>query len=249
MSIPDELTQPVELDVSDAIDLLCNGDLTVEGRLMDASNATLYCAITANGVTAACVYKPVAGERPLWDFPDGSLAQREVAAYEVSATIGWEIVPPTIYRDGPAGPGMVQLWIAEDAATELMPLIRRRDVDALRRIAVYDAVINNADRKGGHLLPIQSGHVYGVDHGVSFHVEDKLRTVLWQWAGARLTDDALDMLGALRAQLEGQLCERLGELLTRRELRRTIRRVEDLLSTGRHPRPGEDWPAVPWPPI
>jgi uncharacterized repeat protein (TIGR03843 family) len=216
---------------------------------MDASNATLYCAIAANGVAAACVYKPVAGERPLWDFPDGSLAQREVAAYEVSAAIGWDIVPPTIYRDGPAGPGMVQLWIAEDAATELMPLIRRRDVDALRRIAVYDAVINNADRKGGHLLPVPSGHVYGVDHGVSFHVEDKLRTVLWQWAGARLTEDALDMLGALRAQLEGQLCERLGELLTRRELRRTVRRVEDLLSTGRHPRPGEDWPAVPWPPI
>jgi uncharacterized repeat protein (TIGR03843 family) len=249
MSIPDELTQPVELEVSDAIDLLCNGELTVEGRLMDASNATLYCAIAANGVAAACVYKPVAGERPLWDFPDGSLAQREVAAYEVSATTGWDIVPPTIYRDGPAGPGMVQLWIAEDAATELMPLIRRRDVAALRRIAVYDAVINNADRKGGHLLPIPSGHVYGVDHGVSFHVEDKLRTVLWQWAGARLTEDALDMLGALRAQLEGPLCERLGELLTRRELRQTIRRVEDLLSTGRHPRPGEDWPAVPWPPI
>ncbi|MDP9093934.1 MAG: SCO1664 family protein [Actinomycetota bacterium] len=249
MSIPDELTQPVELEVEDAIDLLCHGELTVEGRLMDASNATLYCAITASGVTAACVYKPVAGERPLWDFPDGSLAQREVAAYEVSAAIGWDIVPPTIYRDGPAGPGMVQLWIAEDDATDLMPLIRRRDVAALRRIAVYDAVINNADRKGGHLLPIPSGHVYGVDHGVSFHVEDKLRTVLWQWAGARLTEEALDTLSGLRAQLEGQLCARLGELLTRREVRATVRRVEDLLSGGRHPRPGEDWPAVPWPPI
>ncbi len=246
---PDELTQPVELDVDDALELLGNGELSVEGRLVDASNATFYCAVTAAGVTAACVYKPVAGERPLWDFPDGTLAEREVAAYEMSAATGWHIVPPTIYRDGPLGPGMVQLWIAEDDTTDLVRLIRRRDVDALRRVAVFDAAVNNADRKGGHLLPTPAGHVYGIDHGVCFHTEDKLRTVLWQWAGKPLNDEAVDTLSMLRAQLEGPLRERLSRLLTTREVRRAVRRVDDLLAAGRHPHPNDDWPAVPWPPM
>jgi uncharacterized repeat protein (TIGR03843 family) len=249
MSAPDELTQPVALDVDDALTLLRNGELSIEGRLVDASNATLYCAITDAGMSAACVYKPVAGERPLWDFPDGTLAEREVAAFEVSSATGWDIVPPTIYRDGPLGPGMVQLWIGEDEGTDVVSLLRRRDVEALRRIAVFDAVINNADRKGGHLLPTPSGHMYGVDHGVTFHVEDKLRTILWQWAGKPLTDEAIDTLSGLRAQLEGALCDRLGELLTVREVRRTVRRIDALLSTARHPQPSEDWPAVPWPPM
>jgi uncharacterized repeat protein (TIGR03843 family) len=249
MSVPNELTQPVALDVDDALTLLHNGELSIEGRLVDASNATLYCAITDAGVSAACVYKPVAGERPLWDFPEGTLAEREVAAFEISSASGWDIVPPTIYRDGPLGPGMVQLWIAEDESTDVVTLLRRRDIDALRRIAVFDAVINNADRKGGHLLPTPAGHVYGVDHGVTFHVEDKLRTILWQWAGKRLTDEAIDTLSGLRAQLEGALCDRLGELLTVREVRRTVRRIDALLSTARHPQPSEDWPAVPWPPM
>jgi uncharacterized repeat protein (TIGR03843 family) len=247
--IPDGLTPPVELDVDDALTLLRAGELSVEGRLVDASNATLYCAMTCDGVTAACVYKPVAGERPLWDFPDGSLAEREVAAYEVSAASGWAIVPPTVYRDGPLGPGMVQLWIGEDATTDLVRLIRGRDGQQVRRIAVFDAVINNADRKGGHLLPTVTGHVYGVDHGVTFHVEDKLRTVLWQWAGNRLPSDIVTDLESLRAQLDVALGERLHELLTTREVRRTIRRLDRLLSTGRHPEPSDDWPAVPWPPM
>jgi uncharacterized repeat protein (TIGR03843 family) len=247
--IPDGLTPPVELEVDDALTLLSAGELSVEGRLIDASNATLYCAISSDGVTAACVYKPVAGERPLWDFPDGSLAQREVAAYALSQATGWAIVPPTVYRDGPLGPGMVQLWIAEDETVDVVSLIRRRDTLALRRIAVFDAVINNADRKGGHLLPTGDGHVYGVDHGVSFHVEDKLRTVLWQWAGNRLPREIVADLEALRAQFEVDLGERLHELLSTREVRRAIRRVDRLLATGRHPEPSGDWPPVPWPPM
>jgi uncharacterized repeat protein (TIGR03843 family) len=128
-------------------------------------------------------------------------------------------------------------------------MIRRADVPALRRVAIFDAVINNADRKGGHLLPTASGRVYGVDHGVSFHVEDKLRTVLWQWAGKRLPDDAVDTLRALRRDLDGPLGERLGALLTQRELRRTRARVDRLLARGRHPEPGDEWPAIPWPPM
>ncbi len=247
--IPAGLTPPVELDLDDALALLRGGELSVEGRLVDASNATLYCAMTCDGVTAACVYKPVAGERPLWDFPDGTLAEREVAAYEVSTALGWSIVPPTVYRDGPLGPGMVQLWIGLDDSADVVGMIRSRGGHLLRRIAVYDAVVNNADRKGGHLLPTVGGHVYGVDHGVTFHVEDKLRTVLWQWAGNRLPAEIVADLDSLRAQLDLTLGERLHELLTTREVRRTVRRVERLLATGRHPEPSDEWPPVPWPPM
>jgi hypothetical protein len=246
---PEELTPPVELPVRDALALLERGEMSIEGRLVEASNATLYCAVTVDGLSAACVYKPVAGERPLWDFPDGTLAERELAAHAVSAASGWDIVPPTVYRVGPAGPGMVQLWIAEDPSADVVAMIRRRDRPELRRIAVFDAVINNADRKGGHLLPTPTGHVYGVDHGVCFHVEDKLRTVLWQWAGRSLTDDTQDVLRALRRDLDGRLGAQLCELLTTAEVRRTRARVDRLLSTRRHPEPGDGWPAVPWPPM
>jgi uncharacterized repeat protein (TIGR03843 family) len=254
---PDELTPPLALAVDggpglsqeDALALLADGELTIEGRVVDASNATFYCAVTGEGRSAACVYKPIAGERPLWDFPDGTLAEREVAAYEVAVAMGWPVVPPTILRDGPAGPGMVQLWIDTDESIDIARFMRRRDVERLRQIAVLDAVINNADRKGGHLLPTAAGHVFGVDHGVSFHVEDKLRTVLWQWAGARLPKDACAVLRRLRCELDERLGERLGELLTRREVARTRSRVDRLLATGRHPEPSGDWPPVPWPPI
>jgi uncharacterized repeat protein (TIGR03843 family) len=246
---PDELTPPVDLPVADALDLLTRGEMSIEGRLLDASNATLYCAVTVDGVSAACVYKPVVGERPLWDFPDGTLAEREVAAYRVSAASGWAIVPPTVYRVGPAGPGMVQLWIATDDDVDIVSMIRRRDRPELRRIAVFDAVINNADRKGGHLLPTSGGHLYGVDHGVTFHAEDKLRTVLWQWAGRALPDDVQDVLRTLRRDLDGRLGADLAELVTATEVRRTRARVDKLLSTRRHPRPSTEWPAVPWPPI
>ena len=246
---PDELTPPVELAVTDALALLERGELSIEGRLVDASNATLYCGVSADGVSAACVYKPVAGERPLWDFPDGTLAEREVAAFAVSAASGWDVVPPTVYRVGPAGPGMVQLWIEADERADLVRLIRGRGSEEVRRVAVFDAVINNADRKGGHLLPTAAGHVYGVDHGVSFHIEDKLRTVLWQWAGRTLPDEVQDVLRRLRRALDGSLGERLSDLLTTAEVRRTRARVDRLLSTRRHPEPSDEWPAVPWPPM
>jgi uncharacterized repeat protein (TIGR03843 family) len=254
---PEELTPPLALSVDggpgisleDALALLRDGDLAIEGRVMDASNATFYCSVSCDGRAAACVYKPIAGERPLWDFPDGTLAEREVAAYEVSAATGWLVVPPTVYRDGPAGPGMVQLWVDTDESIDIGRFMRRRDVERLREIAVFDAVINNADRKGGHLLPTSDGHVYGVDHGVSFNVEDKLRTVLWQWAGARLPAPMREVLTRVRTELDGPLGERLGELLTRREVWRTKSRVDRLLASGRHPEPTGDWPPVPWPPI
>ncbi|WP_433238410.1 SCO1664 family protein [Streptosporangium sp. CA-135522] len=237
------------LDEETALRLLRDGRLEVAGRLVEASNMTLYCSIRLGRLAAACVYKPVRGERPLWDFPDGTLAAREVAAFEVSAATGWRIVPPTVYRDGPFGPGMCQLWIDTDPEVDLMALIRSRQ-PPLRRMAVFDAVVNNADRKGGHLLPLTDGHIHGVDHGVSFSAEDKLRTVLWQWRGKPLSREAMNVLARLERDLEqGRLGRRLRELLTLSEVEATWSRVRRLLDTGLHPLPSQDWPAIPWPPI
>jgi len=239
---------PTTFDLAASLDLLRDGELVVEGRLVDASNVTLYCSVSTDGHTAACVYKPVAGERPLWDFPEGTLAYREVAAYAVSAAIGWQVAPPTVLREGPFGPGMVQLWIDVEEMVDLS-VLARSDHPALRRMAVFDAVVNNADRKGGHLLPVPGGHVYGVDHGVCFSVEDKLRTLLWRWRGTPLTAEALAALRQLREGLAGELGGLLRELLAPAEVRATVRRVDRLLATGCHPQPSEDWPAIPWPPF
>ncbi|GAB2616705.1 SCO1664 family protein [Streptomyces capparidis] len=258
----------------DATGLLEHGTLTVRGRVGDASNAVLYCEVERDGRRAACVYKPVRGERPLWDFPDGTLAEREVAAHLVSEATGWGLVPPTVLRDGPYGRGMCQLWIEAAPQVPLLAvqepgepgegwravsdvrledgrpaLLVHADDPALRRLAVLDAVINNADRKGGHLLPTAEGRLYGIDHGVTFHAENKLRTLLWGWAGEPLPEDAVRVLEKLRGQLAGGLGERLGELLTAREVEALRERVAALLATGRHPEPGGDWPSVPWPPI
>jgi hypothetical protein len=244
-----EVTQAEPLfDTEDVLRLLRDGELGIEGRLIDASNATLYCSVSLGEQSATCVYKPIAGERPLWDFPDGTLAAREVAAYLVSVETGWDVVPPTVMRDGPYGPGMAQLWIDVDETVDLSALVRST-IEPLRRMAVFDAVINNADRKGGHLLPVPGGHVYGVDHGVCFSADDKLRTLLWAWRGKKLTTEAMGVLTHLRNALEGDLGCALGELLTRTEIAQTRRRVERLLATGRHPMPGGDWPPMPWPPF
>ncbi|MFC7868926.1 SCO1664 family protein [Streptomyces murinus] len=257
-----------------AAELLARGELTVRGRIRDASNAALFCTVAHDGREADCVYKPVAGERPLWDFPDGTLAAREVAAYEVSEATGWGLVPPTVLRDGPYGEGMCQLWIEVSPEPELLALVDgeepepgwkaiglaevgegrtallvHADDERLRRLAVLDAVINNADRKGGHLLPTADGRLYGIDHGVTFNAEDKLRTLLWGWAGEPLTAEAVGVLKGLRDALDGALGERLGPLITTAELDATRARVAALLASGLHPEPGGDWPAIPWPPV
>ncbi|MDC0767831.1 SCO1664 family protein [Streptomyces sp. HD] len=259
-----------------SVDLLAEGELTVRGRIREASNAALFCTVAYEGQEASCVYKPVAGERPLWDFPDGTLAEREVAAYEVSEATGWGLVPPTVLRDGPHGEGMVQLWIEATPDAELLALVDgeepgpgwkaigfaevgegktallvHADDERLRRLAVLDAVINNADRKGGHLLPTEAGRLYGIDHGVTFNAENKLRTLLWGWAGEPLTAEAVDVLKELQTALgtSGALAERLGGLITAVELDATRARVDALLESGRHPQPSGEWPAIPWPPV
>ncbi|MFE9554783.1 SCO1664 family protein [Streptomyces sp. NPDC006692] len=268
------------LTAAEQLTLLTKGELTVLGRIREASNAVLYCTVAYGDESVECVYKPVAGERPLWDFPDGTLAQREVAAYEVSLVTGWDLVPPTVLRDGPHGEGMVQLWIdpVEPAEQEagLLALVEgeepgegwkaigfaevdegrtallvHADDERLRRLAVLDAVINNGDRKGGHLLPAPGGRLYGIDHGVTFNAADKLRTLLWGWAGEPLTAEAVGALKGLAEALRpGEpLAVRLGGLITSVELDAVRSRVDALLATGVHPSPSGEWPAIPWPPV
>ena len=235
-------------DDAEARALLLDGEIDLEGRMLDASNITLVGYIRTDELEAECVYKPVAGERPLWDFPDGTLAGREVSAALVSEATGWQVVPPTVLRDGPFGPGMVQLWVDGDPDVDL-PAFVRSDDPGLRHMAVFDAVVNNADRKGGHIIPTSDGHVYGVDHGICFSVDPKLRTLLWRWAGQPLPAEALEVLEKLTGDLLGDLGDQLHEHLTRREVRRTQQRVAELLRSGRYPQPSGDWPALPWPPF
>jgi uncharacterized repeat protein (TIGR03843 family) len=249
---------------------LLDGELELHGRIMPASNATFVGEI--EGVQV--VYKPVAGERPLWDFPDGTLAHREVAAYLVSEQTGWDVVPHTFLRDGPHGLGMVQEWREPDPDQAAVTIVGEGEVpdgfrhvfdgvdqhDApislvhedsapLRRMAVLDVVVNNADRKGGHVLEMPDGHRHGVDHGVAFHHEHKLRTVLWGWAGEPLQADELAGVRRVLDALGGDLGSELGFLLDGRELDSLAGRCRRLLADERFPLPRGDWPAIPWPPF
>jgi hypothetical protein len=235
-------------DRTAALELLARGSLELAGRLTDASNATFLCRVRLDGLEARCVYKPRRGERPLDDFPDGTLAQRERAAFLLSEAFGWYLVPPTVLRDGPLGPGMVQLWMEADPAADVVEMILAPD-PRLRRVAVFDVVANNADRKGGHLLPTPEGHIYAVDHGVCFSPVPKLRTVLWGWRGEPLDDDEVAGVERVVAALAGQLAVRLGELLSPAEVGATERRARGLLHTRCFPRPDPGRPALPWPPF
>jgi uncharacterized repeat protein (TIGR03843 family) len=255
-----------------AIELIRHGRIEIEGRLVDASNATLFCSISHDGETAHCVYKPINGERALWDFPDGTLAGREVAAYLVSEASGLCLIPPTVLRPGPFGPGMVQLWIDTKEGDDLVDVLAPADVPegwrsilrahdrfgdpavlahadhpSVRLLAALDVVINNADRKGGHVLHATDGDVYGVDHGICLHSDNKLRTVLWGFLGERLPDEAVEALSRLSSELAGDLGEDLHEHLTRREVRTLRERTECLLADPAYPEPNPDGRPIPWP--
>ena len=248
---------------------LVTAELTLTGRLTTASNATFLGSIG----DAAVVYKPIAGEQPLWDFPDGCLAHREVAAYLVSEVLGWNIVPRTWLRDGQFGEGMVQLWQETDpeqAPVDLVPAddvpdsgwkevlqgsddagrivsLIHEDTAALRRMAVFDIMVNNADRKGDHVLPMPGGHRYGVDHGLTFHQDHKLRTVLWGWIGEALSAEELEGIDRVLAGLDGELGTQLAELLTAEEIEAFAARCARLRTAGEFPAPSGTMPAVPWP--
>ncbi len=277
-------------------EVLARGRIEITGRLVDASNATLFGTVSADGVDLRCVYKPVRGERPLWDFPDGTLAGREVGSYLVSEAADLRVVPPTLLRDGPFGPGMVQAWVSSGDESALsdpdhddldgeiteeqvtitslslvelcepgdvpdgwLPVLRARDgmgdpvvlVHAdhpqLRAMALFDVVVNNADRKGGHVLVGGDQRVYGVDHGLTLHTENKLRTVLWGWTGDEIGGALLESLRTLRRKLAGELAATLGEHLTRREIAALCSRVDGLLHSRSFPEPSGYGPAIPWP--
>jgi hypothetical protein len=244
------------LDRASTLDVLRDGEIEIVGRILGSSNNALFVTVTLPCPDPGepprvleAIHKPTVGERPLDDFPDGSLTRREVAAYLVSEASGWEVVPPTILRDGPFGEGMLQAFIEPDPAVDVIAWINDDD-SRLRRMAAFDAAVNNTDRKGGHILPVDGGrHVYGVDHGVCFSVTPKLRTVLWGWRGQRLLTDELAGLGRIREGLQGDLGADLRSLLSRAEVRATVRRVDDLLERGVFPLPSPTWPAIPWPPI
>jgi uncharacterized repeat protein (TIGR03843 family) len=230
----------------DNLMILTHGELHVTGRLVDASNATLYATATLEDRELVCIYKPIAGERPLWDFADGCLAHREYAAYLVSDYLGFDLVPLTILRDGPYGLGMVQQWVDIDESIDLAKFFAT-DHPQLRSMALFDAIINNTDRKIGHLLPLDEKSLFGCDHGVTFHTDDKLRTVLWQWADEPFTPEEIALLEKAQIYLAGELGQLLSPLLTVQEIQETTRRVAELLSSGTFPLPNPDWPAVPWP--
>ncbi len=263
------------LDDYEVETILSQGSLELEGRLLSASNASFLGEVTLDATSLKCVYKPVRGERPLWDFPDGTLAGRERAARLVSQAGGWSVVPPTVLRDdGHFGPGMCQRWVEVDPDITLVDvvgeafeepgwlpvlesedhvgnavLLIHRDDARLRDMAVLDVVINNADRKGGHVLPESQERLWGCDHGVSFHEEPKLRTVLWGWGGDELSEADGDNLRRLLATLDSGLDAELRELLSGVEVSAMRKRATRLLRAGRMPMPRGSWPAIPWPPF
>lgn len=248
---------------------LLTAELTLTGRITTASNATFLGSIGG----AAVIYKPIAGERPLWDFPDGALAHREMAAYLVSEALGWNVVPRTWLRGGPLGEGMVQLWQETDTAQDAVDLVAADDVPeigwkqvlegrnendlvvalihedspALRRMAVFDVLVNNADRKGDHILAMADGHRHGVDHGLTFHRDHKLRTVLWGWLGDALTAEECDGVGRVSEGLHGGLGRNLADLLSAEEIASLAARCARLRLAGRFPAPSGEMSAVPWP--
>lgn len=254
--------------MDEALHALQRADLQIEGRLAGASNTTLRA--WADG--ARCVIKPVSGERPLWDFPDGTLSGREVAAYAVSELLGWNLVPPTVWRDEtPVGPAMVQRWVDVDHEADAVsicppeaappgwavvlegrdeigqPLVLAHDRSPdMARIAVFDAVINNADRKGGHVLVDRAGRRLAIDHGVCFAEEDKLRTVLWGWADEPIPDALLHDVERLEQCLDSGIAD-VDRWLATRERRALISRVRTLLHRRAFPVPSVDWPSIPWP--
>jgi len=230
------------IDVKEAIS---KKPIEILGRLVDASNATLFGILEETEINI--IYKPISGERPLWDFEEGSLAGREVASYLTSEFMNFNLVPFTTLREGPFGLGMVQHWVEVDESFEIIEFSQSND-ERLRSMALFDAIINNTDRKIGHLLPTKDGEIFGCDHGVTFHVEDKLRTVLWQWRGHTFNDQEIAQLQRFIDDFENW-SDLISELLTDEEKEITRQRVLDLLDSGKFPFPSEDWPAIPWPPV
>lgn len=237
------------LDADTALELVASGEMEVLGRMPGASNATLLARVTApDGSELLAVYKPRAGEAPLWDFPDGTLCQREVAAFVLSRALGWPPIPPTTLRDGPYGPGSVQVFVDADFDEHFFTL-RQGNADRFRAVAAFDAIANNADRKGGHCLLAPDGTIWLIDHGVCFSPQPKLRSVIWDFAGEPLTEGLLADVGRVAGELRsGSVRTRLLSLLSEREVDATAARADRLARTAVFPHPTGDRP-YPWPPV
>lgn len=232
-----------------ARELLRTGTVDVLGRMPWSSNATFLVEVTGPGGEMLAVYKPERGERPLWDFPHGTLGRREAAAAAVSDALGWRIVPDTTLRDGPAGFGMLQRFVEHDPEQHYFTVLETHH-DELARFAAFDVVINNADRKGGHVLLAPDGHLWGIDHGVSFHVQWKLRTVIWDFADEAIPPASCDDLCRLRAELDVEsstVRRALDDVLAPAEVAAVAARVDALLSAGVLPAADPGWHAYPWP--
>ncbi len=230
--------------MSVSMQTLLSQSMRVVGRLIDASNATLLAEIESDNQTQKVIYKPVAGEKPLWDFQDGNLAHREYCAFLLSNRAGFDLVPNTVLRDGPFGFGMVQEWIDTDEEIDIINF-GQSDDSQLKRMAIFDAIINNTDRKYGHLL-YKEGKLLGCDHGVTFHSEDKLRTVIWQFSGEKIDKQEMLLIESASALDYLNLFE---SYLTQDEIAAIYERINQLLKSGRFPSPSENWPAIPWPPV
>jgi hypothetical protein len=231
-------------------DLLRDGDVEIVGRMPWSSNATFLVRVFEGDDEMLAIYKPQRGERPLWDFPRGTLCHRELAAFEISEALGWAIVPDTTLRDAPHGMGMMQRFVEHDPEEHYFTLLEEHG-DEFRRMAAFDVVINNTDRKGGHCLQaLDGGAIFGIDHGVSFHTQWKLRTVIWEFGGEPIPPDVCADLHRLRDDVVvGALHDELAMLLDRFEVDALRARIEHLLATGTLPEPDGDYYAYPWPTI
>jgi uncharacterized repeat protein (TIGR03843 family) len=237
---------------ADAIlNALQNGELTVKGEFLWGSNYTFLADIVHENLSLQAVYKPTRGERPLWDFPAATLARREVAAYLISEALGWRLVPPTVYcRNGPIGPGSVQLYIEHDPEYHYFNF-REEDKKRLKPVVLFDILINNADRKGSHLLIGPDNNLWLIDHGICFHVEDKLRTVVWDFAGEPIPADLCKEVSDLSSKIREQpgLVQELRKYLNEEEVKAIAERAERLIASGHFPNPHTSRRFQPWPPL
>ena len=239
------------LDKSIVLEALQKGTFDLQGQFLSGSNYTFLGDLTYRDFSFQVVYKPVRGEQPLWDFPHGSLGRREVAAYLLSEALGWELVPPTIFRkDGPLGPGSIQQYIDHDPNDHYFNF-EEKDRQRLRPVVVFDLLLNNADRKGGHILRDANDHLWLIDHGLCFHAEEKLRTVVWDFSGEEIPKEIMAAVGSLIDQLkEGEkLHAELTQYLRPGEVASVLARARRLCENGRFPSPPASRRSYPWPPV
>ena len=247
----DETNEPQAIRLDDLLTLLQEGGLEVQGLLPEGSNYTFLAVVSHDDRETYAVYKPTRGEQPLWDFPESTLAYREVAAFVVSEALGWHFVPPTVYRnEGPHGPGSLQFFVHTEPDCHYFTLSKEDKAEHLPRVALFDILVNNADRKGGHILKDIQDKLWLIDHGICFNAQPKLRTVVWDFTGEAIPEPLLEEMAAFRKKLDDdkRLKQALNTLLAADEVAALRRRTDRLLHAKRFPEPGPGR-NYPWPPL